>query len=126
MTVLFHGGARDLNPGDLILPPSRTGVEPTAACAAEAGLDATIVRTDRIFVTPHYEAAWMFAGGAAWRWPEEEGVGGDVYAVLADDLEPDPDWSGEEGGSLQAPSAVVVRVVERRVNIADVSRAGLL
>ncbi len=119
---LFHGGARDLNPGDSILPPDRTGVESVRDWAADAGLDGSVIRTDRVFLTPHMEAAAMFAALSAARWPAERGVGGDLYAVMAEPpIEPDPDWSGEPGGSVQCPSAVVLQVVRRRIALAEFS-----
>ncbi len=117
-------GGRDLNPGDSILPPDATGVETVKAWAGEAGLDGSIIRTDRVFLTPHVEAAAMFAALSAARWPDERGAGGDLYAVIAEPpVEPDPDWHGEPGGSVQCPSAVVVHVVRRRLHIAEFAEA---
>ncbi len=101
---LYHGGAPGLDKRDkLLLPPSQTGSRSLADYGAGG-----VCRRDRVYL--HVDAdqaefyAAMFPGG------------GTLYEVEAiGDLEPDPDWRGTPGESVQAPKARVVRALKRRV-----------
>lgn len=105
-TGLYHGGIRKLKRGDLILPPTRTGVPSCADYGAEA-----VCRRDRVYMVDDLDAAKMFALSNP-----QQGGGGDVYEVEPiGPTEPDPDYLGE-GVCLQAPMARVIRVKARRVN----------
>ncbi|CAL9609381.1 hypothetical protein SUDANB1_05593 [Streptomyces sp. enrichment culture] len=103
MTRFFHGGVRDLKPGDLVLPPSRTGAEQTlTATARELGASPEHARNDVVYVTTGREVARVYAALK----PD-----GALYEVFPDILEPDPDCN-LPGVSYTCPMAVVVRVVD--------------
>lgn len=66
---LWHGGAPGLQPGDLLLPPSVTGVVTTAQWMAARGFDphthgveADRMRLDRVYLTHDKDLARAYAG----------------------------------------------------------------
>lgn len=117
MTAYYHGGVRRLKAGDRILPPDQTGARSmadldTAPDDMRAQL-ARVHRTDRVYLTTDPAAARMYAafypGGDARR-------GGTVYRVEPEgEIEPDPDYLPDDGGSIACPSARVVAVVETAI-----------
>jgi hypothetical protein len=99
MTTYWHGGTPGLGIGDLVLPPDRTG----APTVADFGADG-VCRRDRIYISNHPAVAVLYAS----MHPSGRGR---VYEVLpAGPLEPDPDWSGEPGLSLETTEARVFAV----------------
>lgn len=100
MTVqYFHGGFPGLKPGCILLPPTIT----KAASCSEYGA-AGIHRRDRVYLCTRPEGALIYAV----MHPSGKGV---VYQCLPmGDIEPDPDWSGESGVSVQVPKARIIRV----------------
>jgi sugar lactone lactonase YvrE len=117
MSAYYHGGVRRLKVGDRILPPAITGAKSmadltTAPDEMRAQL-ARVHRTDRVYLTTDPQAARMYAafhvGGDARR-------GGTVYRVEPKgEIEPDPDYLPDDGGSVACPSALVVAVVETAI-----------
>lgn len=109
MERYYHGGYGGLRPGQLILPPSKTGAASTAQFGA-----ADICRTDRVYVTTNFAAAYTFA---CLHWSGR----GKVYEVAPiGPLEQDPDAT-YDGYSFQCEAARVVRV--RRVKGKDIRNA---
>jgi hypothetical protein len=99
MPLYYHGGPAGRTVGDYILPPSVTKA-PSCSSFGAAGIH----RRDRVYITNDPHAALLFACGAV------SGRGA-VYVVEPEgELEPDPDWSGPAGGSLQCVRAKVVAV----------------
>lgn len=116
----YHGGVPGLERGEKILPPSATGAvslsDVALRCGNEDLKDKTLAvhRQDRVYLVRSLAWARFYAsvhpafGGAA--------RGGDLYECAPDGGgENDPDWLGEPGVSMAFESAVVVRIVERRV-----------
>lgn len=102
---LYHGGARRLEPGELLLPPIRTG-QPSSA------------RPDWVYVTidvdlARYHAA-MYAGrSGGGRTIKGRGA---VYEVMPLDTSLEhPDEGDPPGYVFAVPAARIVRVVERQV-----------
>lgn len=96
---LYHGGVRDLDVGDRVLPERDTGVERTGPRFGGRA------RADRVYLTTDVDAARVYAFLKGQ---------GDVYEVEPEGpLEPDPD-SKKRGLSFQARAARVVAVVGRR------------
>jgi hypothetical protein len=112
----FHGGVRDLRPGDKLLPPSQTGAHSVSDVAIGEELNDRVLkvhRTDRVYLARDLMQARMFASLAA---QGAKRRGGDLYEVTPDGpLEDDPDWLGSPGGSACVTSATVLRVIERKV-----------
>jgi hypothetical protein len=107
VTRYFHGGIPGLEVGDRILPPSVTGTPTTADYAA-----APICRRDRVYASTELRVARVYAALAPL------GGHGDVYEVaLQDPNEPDGVEVGAGGDSVCAPSATVIRIVERDVDL---------
>lgn len=112
--IYFHGGVSGLYPGDRLLPPSQTGARASRDFLPEAMREmAAHVRTDRVFLTTELELARMYAG----LHPDgDRRRGGDLYRVVPEGpVEPDPDWDGEPGVSVQVASARVVGIVKTGV-----------
>lgn len=107
MSALYHGGVRRLKVGERILPPKNTG----APAAGDFGAYAEgVYRLDRVYLTVDLDCARLYAllyppRGKGWVY-EVEPIG---------DAEVDPYWLGESGGSVCAPAARIVRVIERDV-----------
>lgn len=115
-TDLWHGGAPGRVPGDLLLPPSVTGLLRTSAVlSVEAGLSRVAHRRDRVYLAAGRELARVWAG----QWENAGGrVGyGWLYRVSVDDLflEPDEDLLSLPDVSFQAPEARVEKVYEKAV-----------
>jgi hypothetical protein len=107
VTRYFHGGIPGLEVGDRILPPSVTGTPTTADYAA-----APICRRDRVYASTELRIARVYAALATL------GGHGDVYQVaLQDPNERDGAEVGAGGDSVCAPSATVIRIVERDVDL---------
>lgn len=112
--VYFHGGVAGLYPGDRILPPATTGRRASRSFLPDdLRGDADHVREDRVYLTTDVEIARMYAGlhpdGTRKR-------GGDLYRVTPEGpVEPDPDWLGGPGMSVQAVAAWVLGIVKTGV-----------
>ena len=105
--TFWHGGYPHLKPGDLILPPSRTGTRPLLAVAAEMGVPTpdTPTATDRVYVTSEPADAALFA---TW-WTDGSEVGGRLYQVEPiGQLRRDPDYQARPCKSFTCPEALVV------------------
>ncbi len=101
----FHGGVRDLKPGDMLLPPSETG-NATLQQYADRLDGGEVMRRDRVYLTRDPDAAATYAMVLPY---------GDVYeAEPQGAVEPDPDCR-VPGYGIQCERAVVTRVVRRRV-----------
>lgn len=111
---LWHGGAPGRHVGDLLLPPTDTGLGFTRRDQSVLeGLDQIGQRSDRVYVTPDRRFALAFA--SSW---SPDGVryrGGSLYIVECDELEPDDDLLSLPGQSFQAASARVLRVAKAKV-----------
>ncbi|MFW6010842.1 MAG: NAD(+)--rifampin ADP-ribosyltransferase [Gemmatimonadota bacterium] len=99
MSPFYHGGPPGLHVGDMILPASETG----APSCSEYGA-AGVHRADRVYLCTDIHGALLFAA----MHPSGKGR---VYEVEPEgEVEPDPDWTGRPGVSVQAPRAKIVRV----------------
>lgn len=97
----YHGGPAGLR--KWIRPPTETDAKDTVTILADSGLDTSVVRRDRVFLTSSYDAAVMFA--AVHRKPM-------VYEVEPfGEVEPDPDFYGEPGVSVQTTRARIRRTI---------------
>jgi rifampin ADP-ribosylating transferase len=98
-TIYFHGGVPGLKPGCIILPPTITKVRSCSDYGA-----AGVHRRDRVYLCTEPEGALIYAV----MHPSRKGV---VYQVQPiGEVEPDPDWTGTEGVSVQVERARVIRV----------------
>lgn len=98
--IYFHGGISDLEPGELLLPPSVTGPE-VGACVPSR-------RADRVYVTIRFDIA-LFYAKMAWL--------GDVYRVAcAEPLEPAPFPESDplRRWDFITPQATIVEVIRRK------------
>lgn len=94
--LFFHGGPRGLR--GWILPACETRA-PNCSSYGASGIH----RRDRVYVTTDPTAALLFACGQ----PD----GGAVYVVEPEgSIEPDPDWQGDPGVSVQCERARIVSV----------------
>lgn len=99
--VYYHGGQPGLKVGMFILPPDIT----KAPSCSEYGA-AGIHRKDRVYLCTVMEGALIYAA----LHPSGDGC---VYQCEpVGDIEPDPDWHGEEGVSVQSPKARIVKVLK--------------
>lgn len=102
----FHGGVPGLALGDRLLAPSVTGVRAAIDYADVAGVDpaaASRVRRDRIYLSTMIEAAAIFAAF-------HPSGRGELYEVdPVGPVEPDPDYSGAPGESVQVAEGIVRR-----------------
>lgn len=114
----YHGGVPGLRVGQYILPPAETGalslsdmVEllPVRQELAEETL--RVHSRERVYLTTELDTAIVFAG----HYPHPEGArrrGGDVYRVEPEgEIEPDPDYEGDDGASIAAPRARITGIV---------------
>jgi hypothetical protein len=122
---LFHGGAPGRRKGDLLLPPSVTGLTTTTRTrSAAAGLGNSTQRHDRVYVTSDRELARACAGA----FEHDDGTigGGVLYQVEpVGNLEPDEDLPGFDI-SFQVPKARVVVVIDAYVRRDDNRHAAKL
>lgn len=103
--LMYHGGVPGLTLGDVLRPPTQTGVKAASDYMPDPR-EAAHVRRDRVYITSDLHAARFFAAARD----------GDVYVVLpSSPVEDDPDYLTEPCRSWMCPSAVVVGVVERGV-----------
>lgn len=110
---LWHGGAPGRAVGDVLLPPSESGLEYTRLeMSREGGLDQIGQRLDRVYMTTDKSVAKAYA--SLWTPDGEKHGGGCLYVVEADDLEPDDDLLSLPG-FFQAPRATVVTVYDPHV-----------
>lgn len=101
----YHGGVPKMEKGDVILPPSITGVSTLLQYAKKIDPNA-VQRNDMVYITTDRKAAEIFA--AAYHF-------GDVYKVKPiGKLSDDPDCT-EDGLSYQCEKAVVIAVLRRNV-----------
>lgn len=104
MADLYHGGVPGLRPGDLILPPDRTGTDRALSRYALAAGAPHGTRTDRVYLTPDSQHARVFAAF----YPD-----GALYRVApVGELTPDPD---APDSAVMAVEAEVLEVVRPRV-----------
>ena len=107
---LWHGGAPGRNVGDLLLPPSVTGIPSLLhQRSLRDGTPHIGQRANRVYVTTARDWAWAFAS----MWQETEDSprgGGSLYRVTVENSEPDADFLSLNGVSLQTPRALVVEV----------------
>lgn len=103
----YHGGVPGLRLGDELLPPSVTGRQDSAARIAREQLDTDYVREDRVYLGRTVDIASLYAA----MYPLAEG--GWLYEVKpSDDMEPDPDYIGDDPmDSVQCSRATIVRVI---------------
>lgn len=106
MSGWFHGGVPGLYPGDMIRPPSETGA------ATQADYGNPVCDRGRVYLTTDLRVAALMAGTYRMRGEQR----GDVYEVEpVGDLEPDPDYHGDdERLSVSAERAQILRVVPLR------------
>jgi hypothetical protein len=105
VSIYYHGGVPGLGLGDLLLPPSKSGVKAGADYLPDQNRTSH-VRRDRVYLGTDHGIGVMFAA----MYPEREG--GWIYEVEPiGTVEPDADWAGEPGVSVQVESARVVRVL---------------
>lgn len=103
MADLYHGGVPGLNPGDLILPPDRSGTNHTLSQYARPDAPHG-TRTDLVYLTPISQHARVFAAF----YPD-----GALYRVMpVGGVIPDPD---APDSAVMAAEAVVLEVVRPRV-----------
>lgn len=107
----FHGGIPDLRPGDLILPPDKTGTDHRlSAYITDADRAPHARRTDVVYLTAARNVARVFAA----LYPD-----GALYQVEpCGPVEPDPDCLTPEA-SWQCAAARVVAVVDAVVLFRD-------
>ncbi|MFJ3490617.1 hypothetical protein [Leifsonia aquatica] len=113
-TPLFHGGVPDLAIGELLLPPSVTGVESLAAVSARAGLRNITTNRDLVYVTIERRLAVLYA--AHWAHLDRGSGRGWVYRVALDEehtLAPDSDLPRGPFVSFQVPRARVAAILDR-------------
>lgn len=112
---LWHGGAPGRQPGDLLLPPSETGLAYTrATMSAEKGFQGQIAQSSAlVYVTTDRELARAYASG--WSLDGLTLGGGSLYRVDADELEPDQDLLSLPGVSFQTAQARVLTVYDAYV-----------
>lgn len=112
MTRYFHGGVKRLNVGDKILAPAVTGVKTLADVSWPQQKQMAAVHDPTVvYLTTSEFAARVYAAGH----PDgNQFRGGDVYEVKPlSEVERDPDYLLDDGGSVYCEAAEVVRVVER-------------
>lgn len=97
--IYFHGGVPGLTPGCMILPPTMTKVRSCSEFGA-----AGVHRRDRVYLCTEPEGALIYAV----MHPSGKGLVYQVQPVGA--IEPDPDWTGPAGISVQVERARVIRV----------------
>lgn len=115
--TLYHGGQTGLRVGQLLLPPSVTGVKPADERATYAE---GVYRRDRVYMTTDPEQARMFA---ALHESGRAGRAGDVYRVEPlQGLERDRDCV-TPGLSWQAPCARIVGIVATSIRRAPYEKA---
>jgi len=109
----WHGGPAGRQRGALLLPPAIT----SAPSSSEFGAG-EVHRRDRVYLTTTYSAAVLFAAG------HRRGV---VYRCEPiGELEPDPDYHGRPGGSVQCERARVLRVIKPDKRDLAIARHALL
>lgn len=112
----YHGGVIGLRVGDLVLPPSESA---SAWCLADVDDEdlrrrmAEVHSRDRVYMSTNLNDAVLWAGC----YPQgTRRRGGDVYRVEpVGEVEPDPDYQGDDGASVCAPRARVVGIVKTGV-----------
>jgi len=107
----FHGGYPGLKPGDLVLPPDRSGTDRRlSATVAELGGPAHAQRTDLVYLTTDRQVARAYAAF----YPD-----GALYNVIAaSPVDPDPDCE-MPGLSWQCPYGIVAAVLDPVVLFRD-------
>ena len=105
-TDFWHGGAAGLKPGDLVLPPSHTGV------VSAAGMAGMPTRNDRVYFTTVHDVARGYAA-------HTPGLNAVYRVEPVGDLEKDPDYRAI---GFQAPKARVIEVTDTAVSMTPKER----
>lgn len=116
MESLWHGGAPDRSVGDLLLPPTATGlVHTSAALSLQEGLSEIAYRPNLVYLTSDRKLARCYA--AFWSFEKSRKGNGWLYRVQVDEseLSPDEDLLSSPGLSFQCQSARVTGVYEKAV-----------
>lgn len=124
VTVYYHGGAPGLEPGDLLLPRSETGVfrhYDVLVPLYEAGLGGWLAKagrpypghSERVYMTTDRDRAEGFAAGySTWLIAVGGHGAGTLYEVTAEEVWPDP-TAGP--GAVWAHKGVVTAVTVEHV-----------
>lgn len=105
MSEWFHGGAPGLKQDDLILPAQELGIR---AGADYLEGDTSHVRRDRVFISSRFSVAAAFASTT----PDEQDRAWVYMVQPIGEIEPDPDYSGEDPDeSRQCERARVRKVI---------------
>lgn len=117
MTTYFHGGVPGLRVGQYILPPCESGAKSVADCEgapeAEQARIERVHRRDRVYLATDRRIAMLWAALHPSGTADE---GGWVYRVEpVGDVEPDPDYLGDDVHSWCAPRARVAGIVKTGV-----------
>lgn len=113
---LWHGGAPGRQPGELLLPPTVTGLRFTRrTMSMRQGMTQIGQTADRVYVTTDRDLAAAYA--SLWSLDGAQQGGGALYRVTAEeaDLEADADLLSLPGVSFQAPAAEVLSVYNAHV-----------
>ena len=111
---LWHGGAPGRQVGDQLAPPAETGLLYTRLHQSiEQGQRDIAQRLDRVYVTTDRHLALAYA--STWSPDGRRCLGGSLYLVDSDELEPDEDLLSLPGLSFQTRSARVIAVAKARV-----------
>lgn len=123
---LWHGGAPGRVQGDLLLPPTITGVLGMGQAATQQGLGRVVSFADRVYVTTDRRIARAAAANWARRFPN--GGRGTLYRVVLDDvaLELDADLPRGPFECFQVERAIVGSVAEVDVDPDDPQHAQAL
>lgn len=113
---IWHGGAPDLRPGDLILPPASTGAESMRQESIDAEFRRVVTAPDLVYVTTERELARAIA--AHWAKRRNSQGRGWLYRVSLDDVDlaPDDDLPCGPFISFQAARVRVAAVFDRGVD----------
>ena len=111
---LWHGGAPGRQVGDQLAPPVETGLRYTRRHQSiEQGQRDIAQRLDRVYVTTDRHLALAYA--STWSPDGRRYLGGSLYLVDSDELEPDEDLLSLPGVSFQVRSARVIAVAKAKV-----------
>lgn len=111
-TLYFHGGAPDLEPGDILRPATTLGLDFTYHQGNAVYDPAYVYFTTRIEIATAYASRCVL--------PYVNEVPGDVYRVQPlGPIEPDPDYEPLPEIYMRAPRARILEVVRTEVVLTD-------